>query len=173
MTRAAFALLAAAAVGCSSRPHAPALTQSQLFQDDAIGLRFRVPDGWVQTSRATLPAGKLPKESAVVYYRLMYGDKPAAFEVTCADLAEDTDLAKHLTYGPWRMAAKPQPEGVGGKPATRYALLDKAGLKQERRETVAVRRGPRVFFFTVTAAPNDKSAVATSREILGGVTWKE
>lgn len=169
MSRVAVALVAAAALGCSSRHRAPALSPSPVFQDDAIGLRFRVPEGWTQFGRGSFPPGKLPKESEVVNYRLMYGDKPATFNVTAADLPEGTDLARHLAVPPWRVTAGPQPETVGGKPAQRYALAEKG----QRRDTVAVRLGERVFFFTLASGAGDNSAAAAGRDILASVTWKE
>ncbi len=169
MSRTFVVLLLAAVAGCSNRPHAPALSASPLFQDDAIGLRFRAPDGWTQFGRGTLPTGKIPKEAEVVGYRLMYGDKPAKFNVTAADLPEGTDLAQHLALAPWRVTAGPLPETVGGKPGLRFALADQS----QRRETVAVRRGSRVYFFTLSFGNGDRAAPASGREILATVTWKD
>lgn len=169
MTRASVAMLAVVALGCSSRHRAPAISSSPVFQDDAIGLRFRVPDGWMQFGRGSFPPGKLPKESEVVNYRLVYGEKPATFNVTAADLPDGTDLAEHLAVPPWRVTSGPEAELVGGKSGQRFALADKS----QRRDTVAVRIGSRVFFFTLATATGDRAAAAAGREILGSVTWKD
>ena len=71
--------LATAAVvsGCPERPRAPLLTNSAVFQDEAIGLRFLVPEGWSIVSRIELPRGTLPRALVVVSYALSQADHPA------------------------------------------------------------------------------------------------
>src|SRR6478672_6525917 len=52
-----------AAVGCNSRPHAPALLNEPIYQDDQAGFRLEIPDSWIIYAKSNLTRGEpLPEE---------------------------------------------------------------------------------------------------------------
>ncbi len=163
--------------GCSDRPHAPALRDEPVYQNDAEGFRFLAPEGWAQFARANLPPGPVTKEKLLVGYRRRTGESPASFEVTCVDLPEGADLVAQAIGTPggphaWRAAGAPEPTTAGGAAATKFTLLGRPDREQLQRDVVAVRRGPRVYFFTLTAATKDAAARDAVRRVVSGVSWK-
>jgi hypothetical protein len=179
---AAAALFAAAllAAGCADKPRAPALRNEAVYQNIQEGFRFLVPEGWAMHTRANLPPGPLEKEHILVAYqrRSAGAGRPAAFEVSCADLPESADLAAHVAAsGPgkdgWRAARPPEPVAAGNVQGVRVTLAGRAGNEGTQREVVAVRRGGRVYFFTLLAAPADTAARDQARQAVGSLLWKE
>src|SRR4029453_3996680 len=108
-TPATAALIVLLASGCAERPKAPPLVNDTLYQNDKIGLRFLVPDGWALAGGAELPSSPLPKPIILVGYHLSRGENPSELEVLVADLAEDADLGSVLVehrIGPARWTLK-------------------------------------------------------------------
>lgn len=174
------ALLIAVAIlsaGCTSRPHAPAIVNEAIYQNEAAGLRMQVPDGWVIHAKSALPAGEpVPNEKLLIGYK-RHGPKIASFEVACADLPADADLAAKLTGsrtgpGAWRAVKAPEAVAINGVGGTRLCFEQGAGANANYKETVAVRRGPRVYFFTLVSAVSDVTARDEARRVVSTVTWK-
>jgi hypothetical protein len=174
----ACALAAAlAAAGCTERPHAPALRNEAVYQNAQEGFRFLPPEGWPMHTRTNLPSGPLTKEHVLVAYRNVQpgSPRPAAFEVSCADLPESADLTAHLSAGKgnWRAVKPPEPVAAGNAAGVRITLAGRVGNDALQKEVVAVRRGGRVYFFTLIAAPTDTAARAQARQAVGSLMWKD
>jgi hypothetical protein len=175
--RAALGWLMLAALGCTSRPHAPALTDDPVFQSESEGLKFVVPDGWTQFARSELPAGTITEPRLLVAYHPLRAETAAELELFRVDLPETADVAKYLTehpLGPFRWANRPPPQelDINGQPATRHVFTRTAGRKEFTREVVAFRRGPRLYLFSASFATTDADARDHLRRSVQSVTWK-
>jgi hypothetical protein len=170
-------LLLAAAAACDSRPRAPALVDNAVYQNEREGLRFLVPDGWLQQGRSELPAGPIDRERMLVLYRQPDAGPPSSLGLTVVDIGAGADLGKHVveasgTAPPWKLIDK-QEARVGSRPAERYRLSARAPEGELRREVVAVRKGGRVYFFTGTWGANDTASPEQVRRTLDAVLWKD
>jgi len=144
--------------GCGKGPRAPGLEDGPVFVDAREGLRFLVPQKWVQTARGVMPPGRLEQERMIVDYKITGTAKPASFRVTCIDLADGANIPKYVVKeapSGWHMKGPPKAIEVHGMLATRTALT---GPDQYAREVVAFRRGERVYLFTGIWAASDHSA---------------
>jgi hypothetical protein len=162
--------------GCGSRPHAPAILDDPVYENDRQGFRFRAPEGWHQVARADLPAGKLDKERLLVQYRRFDSARPASLEVSAADLPAATDLAAYLA-GPaagikeWRLLTT-EPVPLSTVAGTRYQFTAHTGRDDMAREVAAFPRGERVYFFTIVYLAKDTSAQEQFRRTLGRLDWR-
>jgi hypothetical protein len=167
-----------AAVGCNSRPHAPALLNDPIYQDDLAGFRLEIPDSWIIYAKSNLTRGEpLPEERKLVGYRLSRAEKPAMFEISCMDLPDGADLTAYFTRhgagsSPWHREGTPESITLGTMPAQRLVFVTGSGTKAERKEVVAVRIGGRTYFFTLVSAPTDAETREAVRRRLAGMTWK-
>jgi hypothetical protein len=162
--------------GCTERPKAPSLTNDAVYQNDTIGLRFLVPEGWPIASRTELPPGGLPKPLILASYILSQADHPARLEVLAAEVPEGTDLYRFLADNPvgpqkWRALGPPQTMTINGAPATRHSMASGSSRAEVRREATAFHRGDRVFIFLVTFGASDSAARDTARRSIESVTW--
>ena len=162
--------------GCAYRPHAPVLRNEPVFQSSREGLRFNVPDGWIQHTRADIPPGKVDKERLLVAYR-QSEDAPigADLEVSLIDLPPDADLAAYLaaaSHGAarWQSAGKPEELSMNGEAALRYVFT--ASRDRMFKEAVVFRRQERVYFFVGLFAASDKQARQQIRRAIESVTWR-
>jgi hypothetical protein len=147
--------------GCTARPRAPALQSGPVYQSKQEGIRFRVPDSWVQTARAEFPSGKLEKERLLVSYRAR--DRIAAFELNAIDHDESRDLGAYLAeraYGSksWKPAGSPQSISISGISGTHYLMNGRIDKEPMTLDVVAIRRGDRVYLFKGIYATADKTA---------------
>src|SRR4051812_863538 len=113
-------LLVLPVAGCADpRPKAPPLANDAVYQNDKIGLRFLVPEGWLVASRADLPPGPLTKPLVLAGYQNPRGERPADLEVLAADLPADADpgtFAAGHRVGPdkWAPTGPGVPVAVNG-----------------------------------------------------------
>ena len=160
------------APGCSSKPRAPALQVGPVFQSKQEGIRFRVPDSWVQTARGEFPAGKLEKERLLVSYRAK--DHIAAFELNAMDYVEGVDLTAYLAeraYGSniWKPVAPPEEVKIGELTGTRYLMSGRIDKETMTLDVTSVRRGDRVYLFKGLHSSADKTARDQLRDALHSV----
>jgi hypothetical protein len=169
-TQTVFALILIS--GCSHRPHAPALRDEPVYDNPQDGLRFRSPEGWIQVAKSD-PATKTAEKD---YLLVRYQNQPptASMELSRADLAEGQDLAvllagqSHGSIGSWNPAGAPEDLDVGGVRGTRYSFTNNNSTKQ----TTVVRRGGRVYFFTVVSATADQAIRLQIQRVIADVKWK-
>ncbi len=158
--------------GCDHKPHAPALRDEPVYDNPRDGLRFRSPDGWVQVAKSDPSAAVSDKD----YLLVRYQNQPptASLEVSRADVPESQDLAallasrSHGSAGPWRPGGPPEELDVGSARGTRYNFTSQTTTK----ETTAVRRGGRVYFFTVISATADQAIRQQVRRVIADVKWR-
>ena len=163
-----------ALAGCASRPSAPALVDTPIYQNKQEGFRFEAPEGWKMASRAEYPPGRTEQERLLVEYRRLRGEQPASFLVSMVDLPESADPGAYLRDRPFVKSLKSTPAEsltLGGRPAQRYAFEGRPGKGDSSQEVVAVRHGERVYFFTGVFAAGDKQAREQVRRTVASLTW--
>ena len=174
--RASVVLVAVLVAGCSERPKAPPLTNEAVYQNDKIGLRFLVPEGWAITARTDLPSGTLPRPVTVVSYALTHGGKSSDLEVTAADLPDGTDLGTFLAgyqvgAQKWTLKKGPDDVTVSGEAARRFLMSAGKGRDEVQREATAFRRGGRVYVFFASFPATDPDRRDQARKAVESVTW--
>jgi hypothetical protein len=161
--------------GCSKRPRAPALEAGPVFQNKQEGIRFRVPDSWVQSARGELPSGKLEKERLMVSYRSK--DRVAAFELNALDFTDDLNLSTYLAeraYGSnqWKPAGPPEDVKIGDLNGVRYVMSGRIDKEPMTLDVVSVHRGDRVYLFKGIYASKDKAAREQLREAVHSIIMR-
>jgi hypothetical protein len=171
---AAAAALALAPLACESRPRAPALTPEAVYENDAAGVRFVVPEGWVTAGKTALPPGAFDRPIRLVSYSSTVGQ--AGLDLYAIDLPAGQDLPGYLERhaigaDKWVAKGPGQPDKVNGTPAMRYTQT--AGKKGERtRELTAFARGGRTYVFVLSYATADGSSRDAGRRAVETTTWK-
>lgn len=171
-------LAALAAIGCTSRPRAPALVPESIYQNEQEGLRFEAPVDWIVHAKTTLPSGEpVPIERMLVGYKRLRTPNPASFEVGRWDAPQDTNLVDHFTakrLGPqaWRQIGGVESLTVGGLPAQRLQFQQRARNLDIRKEVTAVHHNGKFYFFSLIAPPDDLTARNEARRAIASVTWK-
>lgn len=165
--------LAIAAGGCESRPRAPALTTEAVYENDAAGVRFVAPEGWVTSGKSALPPGTFDKPIRLVSYTATPG--PAGLDLYAVDLPAGQALPAYLeqhAIGAEKWVAKGpgKPDTVHGVAAVRYTHTNKKG--DRTRELTAFARGPRTYVLVLTYPTADGGARDLGRRAIDSTTWK-
>lgn len=170
-------LLLPVAGGCDSRPSAPVLRDAPVYQNDTEGFRFLVPQGWLQTSSATLPPERLEGEVVLVQYRMRTSEKNALVEVLCFD-REEVNLEKYHaepSHGvpDWRVVEPLSRRTIHGAAAEH--CLYRGTIQQEQlcKEVFAFRRGPRVYSFIAFYWESDQNAREEVQRAMESIVWRE
>jgi hypothetical protein len=162
-----------AACGCSSdAPRAAPLTTDAVYQNDVVGVRMAIPDGWHMTARTDPPSGPLPKPIVLVSYSQSKVEKPGQFELILADVPDGEDAGKFLLerkLGPikWKPDLQSKPAEVGGRAVTHHQV-ESAGAGPVRRDIHSIRLGGRVLYFVATIVPDRRDQ---TMRILDSVVW--
>lgn len=161
--------------GCTKKPKAPALESGPVFQNKQEGIRFRVPDSWVQTARGVLPAGKLDKERLLVSYRAT--DRIAAFELNAMDFVEGFNLRTYLAenaYGSklWKPTTPPEEIKLGELNGIRHVMSGRIDKEMMTLDVTTVHRGDRVYLFKGIYASADKIARDQVRDAVRSVIMR-
>jgi hypothetical protein len=171
-------LLLAATLGCGSRPRAPALRASPVYQNDSEGFRFLVPDGWIQTASTILPSGELTGESFLVRYRMRTPEQGATLQIECLQDSATLDPEKHHA-GPsyrvehWRAAEANQEIEINGVKAQRFVYIARIEGRPMTKEVVCFRRNGRVYSFVGLFWSNDDKAREQIRRAVRSTIWEE
>jgi hypothetical protein len=159
------------------RAQAPALSGDPVYVNKQEGFRFLRPDGWRMRARGEFPAS-LPAdtERMLVGYQRTNSEKLATLDVTMLDVPGEQSLVDAM--------ARPGIKGHEWHSTLRFEMLKISGLDAARasfeatlagqktiKETLAVRRGGRVYFFTTVAAASDNKARAEARKALETLSW--
>jgi hypothetical protein len=164
----------AALVGCESRPQAPALANEAVYENDAAGVRFVAPEGWVTSGKSALPPGTFEKPVRLVSYSASAGH--AGLDLYAIDLPAGQELPAYLEQhaigaDKWVAKGPGKAETINGVPATRY--VHTSAKKGDRtRELTAFARGARSYVFVLVYANSDGSARDAGRRAVESVTWK-
>ncbi|MFO0867800.1 MAG: hypothetical protein U0935_02530 [Pirellulales bacterium] len=169
-------LLLLAGTACESRPQAPALRDSSVYQNRSAGMRFLVPQGWTQVANSTLPEGPLPAEMMLVKYQMKTTARGAMLELLCQDNSEKLDLGDYhaqASHGVpvWQREAEPESLTVGGAAAQRFMYQARTGTSTMHKDVTVFRRGARVFSFVGLYWDDDHNAQEEIRRAIGSIVW--
>ena len=165
----------------------------QVYQDKQ-GFRFTPPPGWVERARdGALPArvghgrknvplpplglpGKAEPERLLVRYDRLAPGKMGWLRVTVAGLPSSSSLKACLstrTPGPdWKPESAEESLEVGGLPAARIVFAGRWDQQDYLCETVAVRKGEKVYFITASLPASDSTAREQVRQAVADATWQ-
>jgi hypothetical protein len=158
-------------IGCESRPQAPILRDAPVYRNEAEGLRFLVPDGWIQTASTLLPEGQLEGEIFLVRYRLNSPEPGATLQIECSPDRPDADLAQHhaapsYRVENWSASGPPQSLTIGGADAQRLIYTGEVAGRKMSKEVVCFRRHGRVYSFVgLFSATDDKAREQIHRAV--------
>lgn len=161
---------------CDSRPRAPALRSSPEYRDDREGLRFAVPDGWIQTAVSTLPA-HLEDEIILVQYKMRTPGQSASVEILCFDEDQPQDLLRYHA-GPSHGVVSWNPDGdptdIDGQqiPGQRLVYTAASQGKTMVKEVVVFRKEQRVYSFIGLFFADDDKAREQLRQAIKSILWK-
>jgi hypothetical protein len=169
--------LAVVLAGCDRRPQAPVLRDSAIYRNDAEGLRFLVPEGWIQTASSLLPQGPLPGDAFLVRYRINTPEPGAMLQVECMPDRPDKDLVQHHA-GPSYRVRRWTPVGpaeelvIGGAAAQRLIYTAEMDRRQLTKEVVCFRRGGRIYSFAGLFWSTDDKAREQIRRAVESTIWE-
>lgn len=149
--------------GCESRPQAPVLRDSPLYHNEAEGIRFLVPDGWMQSASAILPPGHFEDEMFVVRYSVPTADSGAMMVLLVLSEREPIDMGQHL-QGPsfrvekWKPAAPANNLTINGAAVEHHVLTADVNGKELTKEAYVFRANERVYSFIGMFASTDDYA---------------
>ena len=149
--------------GCDSRPRAPALRDSAVYQNRAAGLRFLVPQGWTQVASSALPGGKLEAELMLVKYQMRTTAKGATLELLCMDNSQSLDLIDYhgqSSHGiaTWNRQGDPVAVTAGDVAGERVEFTGSVAKSTMHKNVTVFRRGQRVFSFVGLYWEDDQAA---------------
>lgn len=164
--------------GCSRRPSAPALEDEPVYRNTQEGFRLLAPEGWTIRARAALPAGKLEREHLLVRYERTDPRHAAFFEVTAVDLDPAVSLEGYLagpSYGVqrWQPQGSPQPVEIADVSGQRFDFAGTIDRHRMLKEVVAVRKGPRVYFFSAVFQAGDTASRDQIRDAVASLLWSK
>ncbi len=169
-------VLAVLLSACDSRPRAPALRSSPEFRDDREGLRFAVPDGWIQTAVASLPA-RLEDEIILVQYKMRTPGQSASVEILCFDEDQPSDLIDYHA-GPshgvvsWTPVGDREELNTQKVPSQRMVYQANTQGKTMVKEVVTFRKQQRVYSFIGLFFEDDDKAREQLRQAIKSILWK-
>lgn len=169
-------VLAASLTACDSRPRAPALRSGPEFRDDREGLRFAVPDGWIQTAVSSLPT-RLEDEIILVQYKMRTPGQSASVEILCFDEDQPRNLlAYHAgpSHGVVSWVPVGDPEDISGKQIPGQRLIYSASSQGKTlvKEVVVFRNAQRVYSFIGLFFEDDDKAREQLRQAIKSILWK-
>jgi hypothetical protein len=171
--------------GCNS--------QKQQVYEDGQGFRFVPPQGWVERARDdALPSrpghrpqnlplpplgvlGNQQERFLVRYDRISTGHH-AWLRVTVADLPSSTllqtCLSTRLPGSGWKRDSEEESLDVSGLPAARIAFAGRWSNQDYLCETVAVRKGEKVYLFSAAFPASDATAREQVRQAVLRASWQ-
>jgi hypothetical protein len=171
--------------GCNSR--------KQPAYEDGQGFRFVPPQGWVERARddaipirsghrqQNLPlpplgvTGNRQERFLVRYDRISTGHH-AWLRVTVADLPSSTPLktclSTRLPGRGWKRESEEESLEVSGLPAARIAFVGRYSDRDYLCETVAVRKGEKVYLFSAAFPASDDKAREQVRQAVLRASWQ-
>ncbi len=168
--------LAVALAGCESRPQAPVLRDSPVYRNEGEGVRFLVPDGWIQTASTLLPRGKLEGQAFLARYRINTPEPGAMLQIECAPDGPHFDPVEHHAAASYRVerwtATEPTEElTIGGVAAQRLFYASEVEGRKITKEVVCFRRHSRVYSFVGLFWSTDDKAREQIRRAVESTIW--
>jgi hypothetical protein len=149
--------------GCDSRPRAPALRDSAVYQNRAAGLRFLVPQGWTQVASSALPSGTLEAELMLVKYQMRTTAKGATLELLCLDDPQSVDLIDYHNQSShgiatWNRQGDPVKVKASDVMGERVEFTGSVAKSTMHKNVTVFRRGQRVFSLVGLYWEDDQAA---------------
>lgn len=163
---------------CESRPQAPLLRDSPVYQNDREGFRFLVPEGWTQTANAMLPPGDFEDEVFLVRYRLATPTGGAMMQVLVLQEKAPLNLGDHHA-GPsfgvekWTLLEPVEKLIIGGKTAEHYRYSGKLQDSQMSKDVYGFRNSGRVYSFVGLFWSEDEFARQQIERAVKSTVWSE
>jgi len=162
--------------GCEDRPQAPVLRDSPVYRNAAEGLRFLVPDGWIQTASTLLPEGPLEGEAFLVRYRINTPEPGAMLQIECAPERSGFDPVRHhaapsYRVERWTATEAPQDLTIGGAACQRLVYAGEVAGRKMTKEVVCFRRRGRVYSFVGLFWATDDKAREQIRRAVESTVW--
>lgn len=170
--------LALAFVGCSQeKPQAPVLRDGPVYQNDAAGMRFLVPERWHQTANSTLPDEPIEKEMLLTRYRIPTSAQGATLEILCMESSVNGDPLEYhrrpsYSIEQWEVVESPQSLELSGVKGVRFALRGEFKEMKLGKEVYVFERGNRQFHFVGLYSPADPNARQQIRRAVESLAWK-
>lgn len=163
-------------IGCDSRPKAPALRDSSVYQNRAAQLRFLVPQGWTQVASSDLPPGPLATEVMVAKYQMKTSARGAMLELLCMDSSDSLNVGQYHAQpshgiSGWKDEADATELTISGSNGQRFFLHGVAGKNTMHKEVSAFRRGTHVISFVGLYWDDDHEAREEIRRAVASVVW--
>ncbi|MCA9054515.1 MAG: hypothetical protein KDA75_11800 [Planctomycetaceae bacterium] len=176
LTKFQFVLLAVCC-GCESRPQAPVLRNSPVYQSETEGFRFRVPDGWSQTANSTLPSGEVPRDVFLARYSLETSEGGASLQVLGRNDVPSAQLVEHLSqpaFGveKWELLEPPIPITVDSVPAERLVLQGLLQGKPMIKHATCFHRNARLYTFVGMYSKTDQNARQQIERAVDSLLWE-
>jgi hypothetical protein len=162
--------------GCDSRPQAPELSDSPVYQNDSEGFEFRVPQGWTQTANAILPPGDFEGHTFLVRYLVQSPEGGSVLNVLCFTDQEQMDLQEYHA-GPafgvqqWDVIDESTPVEVAELSGQRMKYSGQLYGKTAHKDVLCVRRGNRVYSFIGIYFDGDDKAMHAIHRALDSLRW--
>jgi len=162
--------------GCDRRPQAPVLRDSPVYRNNAEGLRFLVPEGWIQTASTLLPEGQLEGQAFLVRYRINTPEPGAMLQIECAPDGPDVDLDEHhaapsYRVERWTASGPSQNLTIGGADAQRLIYTGEVAGRKMTKEVVCFRRSGRLYSFVGLFWATDDKAREQIRRAVESTIW--
>ncbi len=168
-------LLLGLLVGCEEKPRAPVLATEAVYTNDAVGVTFMAPDGWILYAKSSLPRDEpLDRPMRLVSYQKTEAGKRSEFELYAIEPGSDA-LMVYLAKSPigtdkWTTKGSPEAVTINGVKAARYSLT--SARAEMRREITAFERGHRTYLFVMTYQGSDTKYREQTRRAIETATWK-
>ncbi|GEM_PF-806595 len=168
---------AAGLSGCESRPQAPILRDSPIYRNAAEGLRFLVPEGWIQTASTVLPEGPLQDQVFLVRYRVSSPEPGAILQLECAPDGPDVDLAQHhaapsYRVDRWKASGPAESLTISGEQAQRLIYTGEVAGRKVTKEAVCFCRHGRIYSFIGMFSATDDKAREQIRRAVQSAIWE-
>jgi hypothetical protein len=154
------------------------LRDSPVYRNAAEGIRFLVPDGWIQTASSSLPEGALKDDSFLVRYRINTPEPGATLQIECTPDRPEVDLLQHHA-GPsyrvekWTSSQPPEELEIGGAPAQRLVYAADVDRRKLTKEVVCFRRHGRIYSFVGLFWSSDDKAREQIRRAIESTIWEQ
>ena len=175
----AWGVLAGAIVGtcgCDSSPHAPLLRDSPVYHSESEGFRFRVPEGWSQSTNTVLPAGDLPGDVFLTRYQVKTTEGGASLQIICRNDVSAGQLEEHWS-GPafgvatWKVEEALQNVKAGPVAGERIVYSGLLGGKTIMKHVTCLHKNKRLYSFVGLYWQNDLFAREQLERALDSLIW--
>ncbi len=162
--------------GCDSAPRAPLLRDSPVYHSESEGFRFRVPEGWSQSTNSVLPPGDLPGDTFLTRYQVKTTEGGASMQIICCNDVATDQLEKHWS-GPafgvktWKLEEPLANVKAGPVAGERIVYSGLIGNKTIIKHVTCLHKNKRLYSFVGLYRQNDVFARQQIERALDSLIW--